>query len=167
MNLVWHIIYMSALVFAVGFALHFYAYKRGLGDEFDEVKTKTLKKDARGKKRDYKTGNGFLDKWLDFGGGYYGIIAFIQLIFIEIAQVRDFIADWDGLSAFIDSLGIGMLINMLIEQIMNFVAAICWPVDYLEQFSIAEIAIFICITFVFYKVSQRVAKTKLLETPVQ
>ncbi|BDX04798.1 hypothetical protein [Planctobacterium marinum] len=163
MNLIWHIIYMSTLVFAMGFALHFYAYKRGLGDEFDEVKTKTLKRDAQGNKRPYKTGNGFLDKWLEFGGGYYGIIAFIQLVFIEIGQVRDFISDWSGLSDFIDSLGIGMLIRILIEQIMNFVAAICWPVDYLEQFSLTEIALFICITFVFYKFSQRVARAKLTQ----
>lgn len=161
LSLVWHLIYMSVFVTALGFALHYYAFKRGLGDEHDVVSTKYLKKTYKDQQQDYKTGNGFLDKWLAFGGGYYGIIAFIQLIFIELNQVQEFIADWQGFSAFIQSLGMGTLINILIEQIMNFVAAICWPVDYLSRFSIAEIGVFVAITYFAYSYSRRLARARL------
>ena len=160
-ELVWEAFHMGICAIGVGYGLHYYAYKRGMQDEFDVVNTKALKKDASGKKKDYKTGNGFLDKWLDFGGGYYGVIAMIKLIFIELEQIKDFIADWQGLSHFIGEIGIAMLVNFFIEQIMNFVAAISWPADYFGRFSFEQVAIFFVVTYVCYNVSRKLARNKI------
>lgn len=162
-ELVWEVFHMGICALGIGFALHYYAYKRGMQDEFDVVKTKTLKKDEKGKKKDYKTGNSFLDKWLDFGGGYYGVIAMIKLIFIEFGQIKDFIADWQGLDHFIDQIGIGMLVNFFVEQIMNFVAAISWPADYFGRFSFEQVVIFFVATYVCYEVSRKLARKKIDE----
>lgn len=161
LGLVWHTTYMCAFVFALGFVLHYYAFKRGIADQFDKVKTEALKKGADGKKKDYKTGNGLLDKWLDFGGGYYGIIAFIQLIFIEIEEIQAFILGWTGLDDFLQGLGISTLISLFIEQIMNFVQAISWPAHYLGRYSILQIAIFIALTYLVYTLSRKLARARL------
>ena len=159
--LAWEILYMGTFIFGISFCLHYLAYHRDIADEFDVVKTKSLKKDKTGKKRDYKTGNTLLDKWLDFGGGYYGIVALLHLVFIELAQIKEFISGWQGLSAFIDDLGIGTIVNFFVEQFMNFVAAICWPVDYLSRFSIFEIAVFIAITYVVHEMARKLARKEI------
>lgn len=145
----------------VGYTLHYYAFKNGIADENDIVDTQALKKQAQANKQKYKTGNGFLDKWLDFGGGYYGSVAMIKLIFIELGQIAGFISNWQGLDNFIDDIGIGMLINFFVEQIQNFVAAIIWPVDYLNEYSILQCGIFVAITYFVYEVSRRLARENL------
>lgn len=161
LEIAWEAIYMGICAIGVGYVLHYYSYKKGLQDEFDIVKTKTLKKDTNGNKKDYKTGNGFLDKWLAFGGGYYGVIAMIKLIFIELGQIKDFIADWKGLNHFIDQVGIRMLVNIFVEQIMNFVAAIAWPTDYFGRFSFEQVVIFFVVTYLCYESSRKFARKKI------
>ncbi len=161
LDLVWEITYMSAFVFGIGYGLHYVAYLKGLGNKHDVVKPENLKKRVKQKNGKLKTGNSFLDKWLEFGGGYYGSIALIHLIFIELAQIKEFIADWPGGTEFINGLGINTLVTFFIEQIMNFVAAISWPVDYLGRYSIAQIAIFIGITYLAYQVSRKIARTQV------
>lgn len=155
---------MSVFVFWAGYLLHKVAYKKGIADENDLVKTKALKKDSEGKKREYKTGNTAVDKWLDFGGGYYGIVALIKLIFIELEQIGEFIMNWPGMNEFINDLGIGTIINFFVEQFRNFVAAITWPVDYLGRYEILEIAIFIGVTYYAYNYSRKLARAKLNES---
>ena len=161
LNLIWETLYMSVFVFALGFALHYIAYMKGLGDDADIVKTKQLKVDESGNKRKYKTGNALIDKWLEFGGGYYGIVAFIHLIFIEINQIREFLVEGPGFVEFIQSLGIGTLISFLIEQIMNFVAAIVWPVSLLGRFSIIEVAVYIVATYYMCEWSRKLARRQV------
>ena len=161
MELVWEIISMSLCMLVVGYGLHYFAFKTGIADEHDKVKTDTLKKRAKDNKKNYKTGNGFLDKWLDFGGGYYGGIALIKLILIELGQIEEFISNWQGLDNFINDIGVGMLISFFVEQITNFVAAIIWPTDYLSRFSIEKVAIFVGITYLAYEFSRKLARHKV------
>lgn len=161
LELIWHLSYMSVLVFVLGYFLHYHAFKQGLADDNDKVKTDTLKKGPDGEEKDYKTGNGFLDKWLDFGGGYYGIIAFIHLIFIEFNEVKEFVLGWTGLDEFLQELNFNTLVNIIIEQIMNFVYAISWPAQYFNKFNLLQIAIFIALTYVFYTLSRKLARSRL------
>ena len=161
LELIWHLSYMSVLVFVLGYFLHYHAFKHGLADDNDKVKTDALKKGPDGEEKDYKTGNGFLDKWLDFGGGYYGIIAFIHLIFIEFNEVKEFVLGWTGLDEFLQELSFNTLVNIIIEQIMNFVYAISWPAQYFNKFNLMQIAIFIALTYVFYTLSRKLARSRL------
>ncbi|MFC3092871.1 hypothetical protein DRW07_01460 [Alteromonas sediminis] len=161
LSLLWDIAYMSALVFVLGYGLHYIAYMKNLGNEADIVSAKYLKRDENGKKRKFKTGNALLDKWLDFGGGYYGIVAFIKLIFIEIAQVREFILEGPGIVAFLQSLGIGTIISFFIEQITNFVSAIIWPVNLIGRFSLLQAALFIVVTYYVCEWSRKLARQQV------
>lgn len=160
-TLVWEILYMSLLIFALAFVLHFVAYLKGMGDDNDEIHTTALKKIAKARKTKWKTGNTFIDKWLEFGGGYYGIVAFVKFILIELAQIKDFLFDGPSIGEFIQSLGIGTLINLFVEQIMNFVAAIIWPTDLLGRYPILQIAIFIGITYLAYDAARKLARRRI------
>lgn len=147
----------------VGFGLHYYAFKNGIADENDEVHTDSLKKQSDLEDDDYKTGNGFLDKWLEFGGGYYGCMALIKFIFLEIAEIGEFIADWQGLDNFINAIDIPMIVNFFVEQFLNFIFASIWPVNYLQEYSIYECAVFVGVTYLVYKATGKLARQKFNE----
>jgi len=53
LELIWHLSYMSVLVFVLGYFLHYHAFKHGLADDNDKVKTDALKKGPDGEEKDY------------------------------------------------------------------------------------------------------------------
>ena len=159
--LIWEIVYMSVMVVLIGYFLHYFAYRKGLGDHKGEV-VRPKKSDEQGKEMLKQAAtNPFLKKWMDFGGGYYGIVAFVKLVLIELNQLKNFVADWDGSRQFSDLLSINTLISFFIEQIQNFVAAIIWPTDYLREYSILQCAIFVAVTYAFYEGSKIMARNRL------
>ena len=159
--LIWEVTYMSAMVLMLGYVLHYVAYKKGLGDHKGEVVRPKESDDGAKETIALSSSNPFLKKWMDFGGGYYGIVAFVKLVLIELAQLKGFIGDWDGSKSLGDFFSIGTLISFFVEQIQNFVAAIIWPTDYLREFSIGECAIFVLITYAFYEGSKTLARNRL------
>ena len=66
-------------------------------------------------------------KWLAFGGGFYGVLGLLTYAVIECVEIRDFFANFDGLVHFLRTISFDLLVNLLINSIMNFVAAIAWP----------------------------------------
>jgi len=71
-------------------------------------------------------------KWMQFGGGFYGVVAVFTYLLIELAEVRDFVANFADL--FRGGL-IGMVVNFFIESLRNFIAAIAWPAYWLGRIS--------------------------------
>ena len=70
------------------------------------------------------------DKWMKFGGGFYGVVAFYTYVLIEIDEVWDFIGSLANL--FNENL-VRLVIQFFIESIMNFIAAVAWPVYWLNR----------------------------------
>ena len=66
------------------------------------------------------------EKWMRFGGNFYGTMIFITWLHIELIEVFDFITTmtWP------DSLGIGevlgFIISVIIATIVNFIRAVIW-----------------------------------------
>lgn len=69
-------------------------------------------------------------KWVEFGGGFYGVVAFYTYLLIELGEVKDFFA---GLANLLNQSLVGLLVNFFIQSIMNFVIAITWPVYWLSR----------------------------------
>jgi uncharacterized membrane protein YqjE len=69
-------------------------------------------------------------KWMEFGGGFYGVVAFFTYLLIELAEVRDFIANFSDL--FRGNL-VSMIVHFFIESIKNFITAIIWPAYWLRR----------------------------------
>ena len=159
--IIWEGIWMSVFVFGVGYGLYHYAFKMELQNDKDEVLDEDLEKTIKNKNDKYDTGNHFVDKWLEFGGGYYGTMALVKFIFLELGEIKEFVQEWPGLTAFIDSLGIDTIVRFFVEQFMNFLWAVMWIVDYLKNYHISEVAVFVGITWVTHEAARKYARFRL------
>ena len=82
-------------------------------------------------KNDERRLNPVHNKWLKFGGGFYGIVALLTYAVVELGEIRDFIARYDGILGLLSQLSFGLIIEFIIDAVMNFVVAIAWPVYWL------------------------------------
>ncbi len=73
-------------------------------------------------------------QWFKFGGGFYGLVALYTLLLIELKDIASFLSGIGSLLLDFDPGAlIGLVINLVIESFMNFVAAITWPVYWLSS----------------------------------
>jgi uncharacterized membrane protein YqjE len=73
------------------------------------------------------------NKWLSFGGGFYGVVGLLTYAVVELGEIRDFITQFDGLSSLISDITLDLFIGFFINSITNFVVAIAWPVYWLSD----------------------------------
>lgn len=85
----------------------------------EEKKAKT---DMRGSK------HLLVNKWLSFGGGFYGLMALITYAVIEIKEIIGFLINLFDLnwSQVWSSVSINMLVDLFVAAIMNLVDAFVW-----------------------------------------
>lgn len=75
----------------------------------------------------HKWGANFLrNKWMCFGGGFYGAAALWTLVVIELTDFFSFVRDFPGFAALFEDGVIAFLLNMMTNQIGNFVDAFVW-----------------------------------------
>jgi len=73
------------------------------------------------------------DKWMKFGGGFYGVVAFYTYLVIETREIVDFIARLGGFWAMLDRISIGLVFELVVNAVVNFVAAIVWPLYWIRE----------------------------------
>ena len=134
--------------------MYYYAVRTGLlpsvrSPKELEIALKQVRKDyqaeKKGKKRRRQSDdmiwyddkpqhpNYVLKKWLSFGGGFYGLTALVTYAVIEYAEIVDFFANFTSIADFINRIGIGMLIDFIIESIINFVLSLAWPLYWMTE----------------------------------
>ena len=72
------------------------------------------------------------NKWLSFGGGFYGLVAVLTYIIVEAQEIFDLFSMPESGSEIFSGISIGMLVNFFIDSLMNFVTAISWPVYWMN-----------------------------------
>ena len=72
-------------------------------------------------------------KWLSMGGGFYGVVAVLTWLFVELQEILDFITSFGGISELVNSFSFDMLIRLFIEAIKNSFLALAWPVYWLSD----------------------------------
>jgi len=97
------------------------------------------------------------NKWLSFGGGFYGVIGLLTYAVVELGEIRDFITQFDGLSSLISDIGVGLLIDLFIDSVMNFVVAITWPAYWLSEIRSNYIWIWFMAAYAGYWAGTRIA----------
>jgi hypothetical protein len=131
-------LWMAALpLFLLSFGLVWWALRNGTA-EGGTVKELQKSLEDFGKrhkdKEDPEKADPILERWFQFGGGFYGLVALYTWLLIEWDDVADFLG---GLGDIVLRFDIGALISLLIglfiESIMNFVAAIAWPAYWLGE----------------------------------
>jgi hypothetical protein len=99
-----------------------------------------------------------LSKWSSFGGGFYGIVAFFTYIVVEVREVIEVIINFGGFIGFLKQLDIGLIVDMFINAIMNFITAIVWPVYWLERIESAHVWIWFVVAYLGYRTGLRTAQ---------
>ena len=110
----------------VAFLLVFYAIKRGYIDLDESVESlKKRKKQAKKDDTEFEV-NPVHQKWLYFGGGYYGLMALGTYAHVEILEIADFFGNYTSFSNFIDQLTFNALVHLIIESFLNIIPAFTW-----------------------------------------
>ena len=99
-------------------------------------------------------------KWLKFGTGFYGVVAFITYVHIEIYQIIEFIRNFDDFQHFIDNLGFSMILGFFIEALMNFITAFMWPIYWYKYLPIGSFWIWVTIAILSHSIATKYALTK-------
>ena len=111
---------------AFTYLMVFLAIKRGyleLEENIDELSKR--RKQAKKDKSDFKI-NPVHNKWLFFGGGYYGIMALATYLHVELLEIYDFFRDFSTLANFVDQISIGAIISFIIDSFLNLIPAFTW-----------------------------------------
>ncbi|MEP0202782.1 MAG: hypothetical protein ABJ084_14320 [Halioglobus sp.] len=95
----------------------------------------SLSKAHKGKGQQQKA-DPALRHWFRFGGGFYGLVALYTWLLIEADDLLEF---FGGLANIVVNLDpgalLGLLIEIFVESLINFVAAIAWPSYWLSAWS--------------------------------
>ncbi len=126
----------------------------------NELKTLKIQK----KKGDNFFKHAMQKKFMKFGAGFYGIVAFITYMHIEVYQVITFVQNYTDWQHFIDSIGFGMLVNFLIEAVMNLVTAFAWPIYWFKYLPIDSFWIWLLVAIFAHSAAVKYALSRT--TPI-
>jgi hypothetical protein len=104
-------------------------YKKGdIAPGADRQTVKSNLKDFRKEWRKNKKSEYHLleNKWMRFGGGFYGITALITLLVIELEEVVSFFANISTMGEMFSDGLIGFLVGIFMSQLENFISALVW-----------------------------------------
>jgi hypothetical protein len=97
------------------------------------------------------------NKWLSFGGGFYGVVGLLTYAVVELREIRDFLLNFGGLATLISDITPGLLINLLIDSVINFVVAIAWPIYWMSDIQTDRIWIWFAVANLSYWAGTRYA----------
>jgi len=164
-----HALIKAALpIGALSYAMVWWALRRGYLKETGGVEAlrKEIKALAKEKSRNKKEKKPQAktdlvhDKWLRFGGGFYGLVALYTYGLVEFREIRDFIAGFGGIFEFLRQLNINVFINMFIDALMNFITAIAWPMYWMSDISAERVWLWFLVAYGAYWVGMRLALRK-------
>ena len=90
-----------------------------------EQRLKTLRKERKNSPDNHQE-NFFFNRWMKFGGGFYGLAALWTLIIVEIIDVTTFLFELPSFFNQFEGGVIDLLVLFFINQINNLVTAVTW-----------------------------------------
>ena len=116
MDIIYPLIFAAVPLFLLSFLLVFWAIKHDyISTEDGDVDLKKFKKIAKQNKEKPKV-NPIHKKWIFFGGGFYGLMAFITYVHVEFLEIADFIAAYTTFAHFVEQITIGAVIKLIIDS---------------------------------------------------
>jgi len=99
-----------------------------------------------------------MGKWMEFGGGFYGVIAVLTYVVVESREVYDFLTSEETIMSTIAALGVGDVVQFFINSLMNFITAITWPVYWMSKTTYFSTWIWFLVVYAGYVSGQYLAK---------
>jgi len=97
-------------------------------------------------------------KWASFGGGFYGVVAFFTYIVIELQDIVSTITNFGGFSDFLRQLDIGLIVDMFVEALMNFIAAVTWPLYWMSSIDAVYVWVWFVAAYLGYWLGLKLAQ---------
>ena len=72
-------------------------------------------------------------KWLTMGGGFYGVVAVLTLVWIELWEIIDFVSGFEGFQTLAGLFSVNTLVGLIIETLVNTLTALAWPLYWLSS----------------------------------
>ena len=142
----------------LSFVLMYWSLHRGHLQETGSMKAlqAELKQLGKNKKDRAKTSDPLHNKWMKFGGGFYGVVAMLTLIVVEWSDIKQF--GLNGFQEALDDFGIGLVISLLVESFTNFIVAISWPVYWMDEIESDRIWLWILAAYAGYSGGTHLAR---------
>jgi len=143
------------------FFMAYYAYYKGYISHEHSVKSAfRTKKDPSNTfhKKNKHTLLFLHSKWVSFGGGFYGLVALLTFIYIELKQAFDFFINATGLQYFIDFISISSLVGMIVDSFVNMIKALLWFSYWPDVFSMGNQFIWGIIAYICYRAGAKLAQ---------
>ena len=100
----------------------------------------------------------FFEKWLTFGGGFYGVVALITYLLVEWDEVLDLFTGNSNIISAITSFDISFFINFFVESILNLVTAFTWPVYWMDRVDGPSFWVWLLAAWFGYEAGSRAAR---------
>lgn len=144
----------------VTFGMVFWALLNGyLTENADQdALEKELNQMSKGGDSDQLPGDFLHRKWVKFGGGFYGVVALITYAVVETGEVGEFLANFEGIRHFLNTISINMVIDFFIDSLMNFITAIAWPAYWLSDIDRQHAWVWFIAAYLGYLAGARAAR---------
>ncbi len=97
------------------------------------------------------------NKWLMFGGGFYGVVALLTFGVIEFSEILGFFSEFRTNVGRLADFNFDLIVNVLIDQLMNFFSALAWPWYWIERSRGEEFWIWFLAAYAGYWLGARAA----------
>ena len=115
----------------MAFVLAWWGLRRGTFSDTTGVNALDRELKAHKKLKEKRPrGDALHEKWLKFGGGFYGVVGLMTWLWIEAFE---FLPDILGLLKSVIRVDVGGVIEFFVATFKNFIAAIAWPAYWLEH----------------------------------
>lgn len=149
------------------FGLVYWSIKKGYMSVDDSLNIlKETKKESKQQDSTVKL-NPIHKKWLLFGGGYYGTMAFITYIHLEILEIKDFFAGYTSFSNLVDHVSFGAVIQLIIESFLNLIPAFVWFSYWPKIFTIQNGWYWLIASYLGYQIGSSGARLWIKRNPLQ
>lgn len=102
-------------------------------------------------------------KWVTFGGGFYGLIAVLTFVVIELTQITQFwlgVEGWNDISALFT---VSTLISMFIDSILNMIKAVVWFTYWPNILPAGNFIFWMLVAYIGYRFGAKLAKKHVIK----
>jgi hypothetical protein len=127
MNQILELIFITGLpILAWASILYYWAFHKGYLDlNQTDLKLAFIQLSEQKKAKEVKV-DFLVSKWLSFGVGFYGFMAFTTFILIETKEVYGFISQLNSVSDIVHFLTFQQLLQAFIQSFLNLIPAFTW-----------------------------------------
>ena len=121
-----------------------------------------IKRNQQHKKNPFKANKKELlflhSKWVTFGGGFYGLLALLTFIYIELEQSIQFVLNATDLQAYLDLFSFGAIVSMLVESLLNMIKAALWFAYWPDVFDMVNGFVWVITAYLGYRMGAKLAQ---------